>query len=191
MKRKYKSTLLNKKYYLPFFLIVLFSIACHSSKTVIKTSQKVEKYFRISGKVEQRSNYCGGARPTAEILARFAIPKPFPAKTFYIKEGNSNTLKAKLITSFTTKEDGSFSFQLPKGIYSIIVAEQLHPISAKDLENKNQKVDEQCLQKWWKTPYSIIEVKDLNNSPLYFLFEHQCRIKQDIPCITYIGPLPQ
>lgn len=191
MKRKYKSTLLNEKYYLPFFLIVLFSIACHSSKTVIKTSQKVEKYFRISGKVEQKFNYCGGARPTKELLENFAKPKPFSDKTFYIKEGTTNTEKAKVITSFTTKADGSFSFQLPKGVYSIIVTEQLQTIKATDLQNKSFKVDEQCLQNWWKTAFYVLDIKNQNIPDLYFIIEHRCHIKLDIPCINYIGPLPQ
>lgn len=191
MRIKNKSFLLTKKYSLFILVVLMFSISCHSSKKGIENKSKENNFVTITGKVDQIFNYCGGARPTKELLENFAKPRPFPDKTFYIKEGTTNTEKAKVITSFTTKADGSFSFQLPKGIYSIIVAEQLHPISAKDLENKNQKVDEQCLQKWWKTPYSVLEVKDLNNSPLYFLFEHQCRIKQDIPCITYIGPLPQ
>ena len=165
-------------------------MSCKSSKTISNNTIKEKKTFTISGKVDQLHSYCGGARPTQEILDEFSQPKPYPDKIFYVKEGNTNNIDGKVIASFTTKQDGSFSFQLPKGTYSIIVAEQLHPIQGKDFANKDLKVDEICLQKWWKTPYKILDVKDQNISDLYFLFKHRCFIPYDIPCILFIGEVP-
>lgn len=166
-------------------------MACKSSNKMAIYSTNEKETFTISGKVDQLFTYCGGARPTQRTLDELSQPKPFEGKIFYIKEGNANTKEGNVITSFTTKADGSFSFQLPKGVYSIIVAEQLKPITSADFENKNLKVDEQCLQKWWKTPYHILEVKNQNISDLYFLIKHQCRIPHDIPCLTYTGQLPR
>lgn len=171
--------------------MLLFSLACNSSKITANNTSNEKKTFTISGKVDQLFSYCGGARPTQRTLDDLSQPKPFADKIFYIKEGNINTKEGKVITSFTTKGDGSFSFQLPKGIYSIVVAEQLQSINVTDFQNKNLNVDQQCLQKWWKKPYHILEVKNQNISDLYFLFKHQCRIPYDIPCLTYIGPLPR
>lgn len=191
MKNKNIDLFLNKKYFFLSFLMVSISIGCYSSKIAVNTATEEKKSIVISGKVEQLFDYCGGARPTKRILDELSIPKPFAEKTFYVKEGTSNSIEGKVITSFTSKADGSFSFQLPKGTYSILVSEQLHSIKASDFENKDIRVDEQCLQKWWKTPYYILEVKDQNTSDLYFLIKHQCYINYDIPCMTFTGIRPR
>jgi hypothetical protein len=55
---------------------------------------------------------------------------------------------------------------------------------------KNQIVDEQCLIEWWKKPYYLLEVKDQNITSLNFIFIHRCFLNNDIPCISYGGPMP-
>ena len=143
--------------------------------------------YSITGTLLQTSSYCGGAKPTQEILDRFATPKPYPNKTFSIRKGSKNNICNKIIKKFITDCNGNFSFNLPKGTYSIIVEEQVEPIKAKDYNTKLQTVNDSCLQKWWSEPYYLIKVEKKNN-PLHFTIHHQCYIDNDIPCITYVGP---
>ena len=144
----------------------------------------------VSGNVQQTSSYCGGARPTDEMLKQFATPVAFPNKKFYIRCGKKNTAKGKIVKTFTTDQNGFFSIELKPGTYSIILEEQLKKIKAVDYINQNQQLDTNCVKDWWKKPYYLLVVKDKNISELNFLFHHRCFIKSDIPCITYTGPLP-
>jgi hypothetical protein len=141
----------------------------------------------INGNVQQTSFYCGGARPTKEILDNIAKPQPFPNKTFYVRKGKTNNINNKIIAKFTTDSNGNFSLNLPQGTYSILVEEQAKPIKAQDYTTKFQTVDDKCLQTWWQKPYYLLIVKS-KNKPLNFTFKHRCYINNDIPCITYIGP---
>lgn len=172
-------------------LCFLFLMSCNSWKTSTNNTSKESISIVITGKVEQLFDYCGGRNPSKIMLDELSKPTPFPDKKFYIKAGNINTEEGKVVNSFTSKADGTFSFQLPEGTYSILVEEQLHKIEAKEYQNQKQIVDEKCLQEWWKTPYYVLVVKKQKNSPLGFIFKHTCHIKPDIPCIRYIGILPR
>lgn len=151
---------------------------------------KKSKTCLISGLVEQTSSYCGGARPSQQILERLATPTAYPNKIFYIRRGKINCAEAKIITSFTTDSSGKFSISLKPGTYSIIVEDQLNPVDPNKYVNENQQVDWQCLDEWWTKPYYLLVVKNKNINDLNFVFHHRCFITSDIPCITYKGPLP-
>ena len=86
--------------------------------------------------------------------------------------------------------DGTFSFNLKPGTYSIILEEQLSLVDLTDYNTKNQRVDEKCLEEWWGKPYYILEVTDKNISELEFIFNQRCHLKTDIPCVSYTGPKP-
>lgn len=156
---------------------------------VIAYSDKVKSQcYLITGKVQQTFSYCGGAKQTKEILDSFAKPVFFANKTFYVRKGKTNSLKNKIIIKFTSDSNGNFSFKLPKGIYSILVGEQVEKIEAKKYITKTQTVNDTCLQTWWQNPYYLLVVKK-KNKPLRFNFHHRCYINTDIPCITYTGPV--
>lgn len=153
-------------------------------------SKKNSKLYTISGKVQQVSPYCGGARPSQEMLDRLAIPVDYPGKKFYVRRGKINTINTKIVSSFISGKEGEFSIQLEPGTYSIILEEQLNEIKAEDYVKQYQQVDTQCLKEWWIQPYYLLEVKEKTITDLNFVFQHRCFISVDLPCITYTGPLP-
>ena len=153
------------------------------------TAAKLVKTYTVSGKVTQTSRYCGGARPPEELVKKLAIPVAYPNKKFYIRQGKTNSINAKIIDSFVTGSTGSFSIQLSPGTYSMIVEEQVKEIKPGDYTKKYEVADSKCLQDWWAKPYYLLEVKDSNIGQLNFVFNHRCYISSDIPCITYNGPL--
>lgn len=153
---------------------------------VFSTSAITQKYS-ISGIVQQTFAYCGGAVPTQEILKNFATPKAFANKTFYVRKGKKNNIKREIIAQFTSDSNGEFSFQLPKGVYSILVEEQVEKADPKKYTAKYQTVDEKCLEDWWQKPYFLLCVKS-DKKDLKFLFNHRCYVDSDVPCVKYTGP---
>ncbi len=174
-------------------LICIVLTNCNAVKTVaIAGADQSKKTTRlhIAGTVKQTSQYCGGARPTREMEDKLSTPVPYPGKNFYIRAGKINDLKAEIVKDFTTDQEGNFSFDLPQGVYAIILEEQLHEINAKDYKNKDCEVDENCLSDWWKKPYYLLEIKDQNIDSLNFIFNHRCFLSTDVPCISYKGVMP-
>ena len=157
---------------------------------VIEHSKTTRQSYLISGQVTQTSSYCGGARPSQEMLDQIATPVAYPNKKFYIRKGKTNSLNNNFLKSFTTDKDGNFTIRLRKGIYSIILEEQLKEINSADYTSTNQQVDTSCIKEWWSKPYSILEVKNKNITQLNFNFHHRCFVTNDIPCLNYVGPMP-
>ncbi|MGZ4049516.1 MAG: carboxypeptidase-like regulatory domain-containing protein, partial [Bacteroidia bacterium] len=144
----------------------------------------------ISGKVTQTRSYCGGAAPSEEMLKDASTPQIYAQKKFYIRKGSLNTTKKGIELSFTSDDNGAFSFQLAPGTYSIIVEEQVNAINVKKYTTSNLSVDKKCLNDWWKKPYYLLVVTDKNITDLNFNFYHKCFVPDDIPCVEYTGPMP-
>ena len=183
---------LQRKMLRTWCYILLFSggwlSGCHTSKVSASYTTNPANTYIIRGSVSQVFPYCGGARPTREILEQMATPMPYPGKTFYIKPGAVNNLELSVITSFTTDSNGNFSIHLPPGIYSIVLKEQLTEINAADFETKTVTVNKECLEAWWKKPYYLLEIKQHDIVLPNFVFHHRCYITNDIPCTSYHGP---
>ena len=130
------------------------------TKTVVnRHSTKKSTSYLISGTVEKTTAYCGGAKPSQDLLNKLAKPSSYANKKFYIRTGKVNSMAAKIVKNFTTDSAGVFSIRLKPGIYSIIVEEQLHPIKPDEYANQNQEVDVKCLEEWWAKPYYLLIVK--------------------------------
>ncbi len=164
----------------------IFILIFVSYITIAQTNQK----FTISGKVRHSFAYCGGVEPSEEILANHTKPRPYVGKTFYIRKGKVNNVKAKIVLSFKADTAGNFSFQLPPGIYSIIQEPQVKKLNIKLYKKQFITAEETCLKTWWEKPYYILEIKDKNITGLDFKFHHPCFISDDIPCLGYNGPMP-
>lgn len=174
--------------------VILFFISCGSGNKATQTSSSSNepaKAYVVSGSVTQTFSYCGGARPSDEMLADIATPRAYPGKKFYIKKGSVNKSGSPIILSFTTDEKGNFSFPLQPGTYSIIQEEQTKAFNPADYKEETIKVDEECLKEWWKKPYYLLEIKASNIAGLKFEFHHPCFLSGNSPCRQYTGPLPE
>lgn len=100
---------MNKFFALCIITMIFTSCATHQKHANPRRLSSVpEKIFHVSGKVIQITPYCGGARPTDEMLAEATAPKAFPHKSFHIRKGSVNSIDAPVVLSFTTDEQGSF-----------------------------------------------------------------------------------
>ena len=157
----------------------------------ISKSNGAIKNIVVKGKVTQTWSYCGGAAPSEEMLEEARRPRPYEGKVFYIRKGKINSLKEPMILSFTVSAAGTFSFQLPAGVYSIIQDTQLKALNFNDYNvDANKYADKDCLKKWWAQAYYVLEIKDKNITNLNFEFHHACFVDSDIPCLQYVGPMP-
>ena len=173
------------------FKIAIVFLCIITNVIYSQTNKKKTVLFNVSGKVTHTSAYCGGAAPTEEMMNEYRKDKPYAGKIFYVRKGNTNTLKAKIILSFKADADGKFSFQLPPGIYSIIQEPQVKEMNMKNYNKKGSlQADASCLKNWWLKPYYILEIKDKDVTGLHFKFHHPCFVSDDIPCIRYTGPMP-
>lgn len=162
---------------------MLFTLGCKTH------SNQKEMGYSISGKVTKSNLYCGGTRPTQEMIARYKIPKVYSNKSFYIKNKATDYTNEKTISQFVTDSLGRFKINLNTGTYSIFLNEQINTIDFS--ESKKLKLEQACYDDWLTKPYSIIEVKKENIDSLKFHFTKKCFVKYDIPCLQYIGPRPQ
>ena len=162
-------------------IIILITV---SSVSLSTAAQK----YTVTGTVWQTFPYCGGANPGKDVLKNMNKEKPFENKTFYVRKGEKNNCKNKIVATCKTDSAGNFFLKLPKGTYSMIVAEQVNEINVKDYNDNTQTADSSCLENWWREPYYLLTVKD-KNIKLEFTFRHRCYLNNDIPCVTYKGAL--
>jgi hypothetical protein len=156
-----------------------------------KATNTPKKTYKISGKITQTSLFCGGARPTEEMMREMEVPKPYKNKVLYVRAGKINTTAKSVLLKFTADSAGSFSFTLPPGEYVIIQAEQVKKLNLKKLPSgKDFMINKKCLDEWWKKPYYALVIKDADVTNLNFNFEKRCFIPTDVSCIEYMGPMP-
>jgi hypothetical protein len=134
--------------------------------------------------ITQTSNYCGGVRPTEEMLAELNHPQPVSAnQVFYIVKGKSHNYKyyKKVITD----ETGSINIKLPLGSYGLYSEAQLKKFQ-KRINTEEQTWDNDCLLKAHKKPLIIFDNK--RTKKVQVNIHKKCFYSQD--CGVYNGPLP-
>ena len=164
------------------------------SPKIKSETTSMEKKVAVSGAVTQSFPYCGGARPTKEIMEQLSIASPYSGKKFHVIKGEINTTSHEILLSFTSDSAGNFSFGIVPGTYAIILDEQVQAPDAKKYISQFVKMDEACFKDWWTKPYYLLEVPATTTNTsikgLNFEFHHRCFINYDIPCLQYDGPLP-
>jgi hypothetical protein len=162
---------------LSFFL--LFFIFANTS-----LAQK-RKPYNCTIKVTSTKDYCGGARPSEELLENLRQPKPLPATTFYVIAGLQNKKDVKVIKKVITDSNGKFRLKLRKATYSIISEEQMQPFQT------NPSIayytwDLSCLRKKWQEPLLKLQIGTTKNATINI--HSNCFF--NLPCGTFTGALP-
>lgn len=153
----------------------------------ISCAQRKSKYYTVTGTVTTTQSYCGGARPTDEMLAQLKMPKPDAGRLLFIKSGKENVEAITAIKSFTTDSLGNFKIKLKKGTYCIIEAYK----SKSFVTQKNDSVskwDSKCLfENYSQCDYQFtVTNKNIDNVNINFF--KPCPWAK--PCLQYSGPMP-
>lgn len=186
-------------------LVVVFLASCKTSKVDPKeNNQEIvsdeeentgQKKYEMTGFATQSNSYCGGARPTDDVLREITSPKPLANTEFYIREGKENDIKKKIILSFKTDEEGKFLFKLSPGDY-IIIGE-----NRKDKKYYNQVLEKHktasssytamdtiCLNNWLKGGLYQLTITDKKLENISWNIHTGCFFSA--PCVQYTGPYP-
>ncbi len=171
------------KYYFILILLFLFGTSHAQKQKRTKTT-----YTLVKGIITTTTSYCGGARPSEEIMEELQKPKPAKGKTIYIKYGSKNVSKLKIIRKIVTNELGEFEVKLKRGfIYQFMDDWKSKPF----LTPQNTEFvvwDINCLKSRFATPDFILDLKK-NNGGLVEINYHQPCFYNPY-CGEYSGPLP-
>ena len=184
---------MNPIFKIVFVPFLLLSCVCKNKTNSVSTKDSSTLY-KVTGKVLKIGAYCGGAKPTPEIMEQIQTPKPIPNTTFYIRNDSVNDIDKPIFLEFTTDSLGNFSIELPPGKYSIVNSEKKNAVYTDELKKKYQKetdnygkIDMECIKEWLKTPDSVLKVK---NSVSNFTVTYYDHCSWYVPCVNYKGPYP-
>jgi hypothetical protein len=177
-------------------LKILAAFFLFASCVGAKRSGNSEAKVKVSGTVTQTFSYCGGARPSNEMLAKLNEPKPFANKVLFILKGNSNDFNSMNYIQISSDSLGNFSVSLEPGEYCLVDEFKHHKSNFDDILKKYEKettnysaVDPDCLKNWFNTPDLVFTVAKTGNKDLSIVYHHPCSWHA-IPCVNYRGPLP-
>lgn len=174
-----------------FFLgTMAFVAGCGSNQSVSKGKGPTTE---VQVQITKTSSYCGGARPSDEMVKDLETPKPASEVRFFIGSGGVNQGKEFVLEGKTDKH-GHAVVKLPAGQYYLVFED-------KTLDSKNNllktygnetrhysAIDKSCLEDWFKQPESSFSVE---RRPLVIeVNQHIPCSWQAVPCADYHGPLP-
>ncbi len=170
-------------YRLPLILVLLLLFVC-----VCAAQQKVPAArYKVSGTIKLSTDYCGGADPGDEVLASMRQPIPLKNKTIYIKRGNKNFSKGKIIQKATSDDNGVFNVYLASGLYCVVEEYKIKKLQFPE-PNINISVDSACFEKEWRKCDGIIRIENKTIENVNLIYYEHC--PWTIPCTSYSGSLP-
>jgi hypothetical protein len=111
-------------------------------------SSFVAQKFNVQLKFVFKQPYCGGAKPSPEILAEAEKERPLDKHTFYVYKKN------KCIDSIKTDDNGIVNLNFKAGSYTLLESWKHFK---KSPDGPITSYDKKCLKKAWCTPnYKII-----------------------------------
>lgn len=174
-----------------FIYAIVFTsmlLSCSSSRET--SEEKGNNGFAIDIHFDVQRRHCGGTPPPQDYVNGIKTD-PLANQKFYIKSGKENGEEVKIITSFTTDNNGNASVNLPAGIYCIIIPEKTKDFSefyekqsqTKDSETKAESIT--CFKEWFQKCDGELKV---NSAGKYsFTIKEHCGYGFN-PCMHYDGP---
>lgn len=182
---------------LKFILISVVGLlmACSTSKQVDSSENQVET-FDVAINTTTTEVYCGGARPSEEILEELRTPKPAPNVKIYLRKGDTNNIKNKIDYQLMSNDSGVVKTSLPAGTYSIVFENKKDQNTYNDLLDKygsgtsyQTPIDTNCLKTFFAQPNGVLIVEENNENKITVNRVMKCQWTS-IPCSHYKGDLP-
>ena len=141
-----------------FAISIFLCVNVDAQDSVTTPSPVTSSCNLVKGTLTFTNQYCGGARPSEEILAEHDRPQNFVSTTFYLKRKKGG----KVIYKIVTDSEGNFKKCIKPGKYFLYMSKYYN----KKLSlNFNPK----CTMAW--TSYGEVEVLD-HAKKLYLLNMH-------------------
>ena len=172
---------------------VLF--ACSNTKKVNVSEKQIEKFDVVINATTTQA-YCGGAKPSEEVLKELNTPSPAPNVNLYLRKGDSNNIENEIDYQFTTDDSGKVKTSLPAGRYSIVFENKKNRATYDGLLEKYGKetsyqtaIDTTCLNMFFAQPNVVLIVEEKNENAITVNRMLHCQWTR-IPCSNYKGELP-
>jgi hypothetical protein len=160
-----------------FLFLSIFSLASSAQRKV-----SVKAYITAT------EDYCGGARPSDEMLRDMSTEKPLSDKVLYIKIGTVNKSTNKTVKKVKTDVNGRFEVMLSPGVTYYFIEEWKSKVFIAPKNTHEITWDISCLRKKYATPDFILKVKPVNNQEVHINYHQNCSYRPY--CGQYSGPLP-
>jgi|LauGreDrversion4_2_1035121.scaffolds.fasta_scaffold01141_4 hypothetical protein len=185
--------LINLKKLIFLFLFPIFLHAQKSNKVSVK-KQTILFY------ITQTNDWCGGMRPSDDMVKDLNSPKSLSNKWIFIKKKLIGKLLIDLpvIDSFESNENGEIKCSLSYGNYQVVEAwNKDRNVYESTLEKYRfpsditDTIDKKCFDKVFNQPYYQFKVSKLSKSKqIHKLnFHKTCNYSGSI-CVRYKGPYP-
>lgn len=174
------------------FTCFMLSSGCKTTKETVSTESPL---YKVTGSIYVTSDYCGGARPTEEMLDKLKTPKPYVGKKIYIRKGVVNTVDSPILYALVTDDEGKFTAQLPAGNYVIIDEYRINngftdSLFANTLQNIRTN-DPACIKQWFNDGLAKFKVDKADQTLPQLNIHQQCFRPDGVPCLMYTGELPK
>lgn len=178
-----------------FLILVSFSCSTNVSVNSGDAENQVESQ-EVSIRVTETSAYCGGAKPSQEILDELNTPKSLPKTTIYLRKGEVNDVEQSIDYALKSDEKGLINVMLPAGKYSIVFDNKKDQSKYEELLDQYGKptdaykaIDTNCLQTYFRKPEKVIHVERSAENEFSVNYRNRCSWGS-VPCAIYIGPIP-
>lgn len=162
--------------------LILFLLLMSSLTINAQSKVSVKAY------ITSTEDYCGGARPSDEMLHELSTEKPLADKVVYIKMGTVNKSTNKTVKKVKTDANGRFEALLTPGVTYYFVEEWKAKVFVSPKNSREVVWDIACLRKRYATPDFILKVKSGKNPEVHINYHQNCSYKPY--CGDYSGPLP-
>jgi hypothetical protein len=146
--------------------------------------------------LQKTATYCGGARPSDEMLAELSIPKPLADYQFYIKAGDVNDPDVPALFSSFTDDAGLAYVPLKPGKYLVVFEDKQDWTQYNawkkmysESSSNHSPIDTTCLLQWIKQPEFVFEVVADSACKVEFTKVQKC-FWNEVPCLDYTGSIP-
>lgn len=174
---------------------VLWPMAVSQILMCKSTSELSNKSLKVLIKLTQTASYCGGARPSEEMLNEMRSEKPLAGEEIFIRSGTANNPEDKILTQGKSDSNGVVALKLPKGNFYMVFGNKKNRdfsdelIKTYEVKSENYSaINKACLEEWLKQPELLMEVKEQGDS--FKVNWNQPCPWHAVPCTSYTGPLP-
>ncbi|MCS6904938.1 MAG: hypothetical protein RML72_05040 [Bacteroidia bacterium] len=135
--------------------IVLGFLSFFHQNTRAQANFLRKQEVNISLQIYFRSEYCGGARPTDEILQSLEEKLPYAQKYVYLRIGRQNNNIESPYKILKTDKNGKVKVKLPPNTYCLVGEHKNKVIANQNLEQENSY---KLCQEWQQTCDAIITI---------------------------------
>jgi hypothetical protein len=179
--------------------LFIISIACVCAGiqwSCASTQRFAKKEVLVEFRLMKKGGYCGGARPSDQMLLDIEKNSPLASTQFYIKAGHTNDPSAPAIYSSITDEEGLAFVNLKAGDYLLVFDEKQD--WSQYMRWKEEfatakppygAMDTLCLRNWIQTPEAVFQVHADSSHVVEIVRTDKC-FWNNIPCLEYLGSIP-